>query len=132
MHIPCISQLLKSKSSAFCKLELQLPKQLLTREMLLAMDEAKPLILLGVTLGVTLQLHQVLCLLRKVHCSFTKYCACHEICAHEICVPAAGVPPAEHENAKTRKRQARKREKTKTRKRRKRENGENTIHSVVL
>ena len=55
-----------------------------------------------------------------------------QVCAHEICVPAAGVPPAEHENAKTRKRQARKREKTKTRKRRKRENGENTIHSVVL
>jgi len=41
-------------------LELQLPKQLLTREMVLAMDEAKPLILLGVALGVTLQLHQVL------------------------------------------------------------------------
>ena len=61
-----------------------------------------------------------------------KICKWKSICAHEICVPAAGVPPAEHENAKTRKRQARKREKTKTRKRRKRENGENTIHSVVL
>ena len=58
----------------------------------------------------------------------TKY----SYCAHEICVPAAGVPPAEHENAKTRKRENAKHKNAKTRKRRKRENGENTIHSVVL
>ena len=53
-------------------------------------------------------------------------------CAHEICVPAAGVPPAEHENAKTRKRENAKTPSTKTRKRENGENGENTIHSVVL
>ena len=53
-------------------------------------------------------------------------------CAHEICVPAAGVPPAEHANAKTPSTETGKNENAKTRKRRKRENGENTIHSVVL
>ena len=56
-------------------------------------------------------------------------------CAHEICVPAAGVPPGgtrKRENAKTPSTEMGKNENAKTRKRRKRENGENTIHSVVL
>ena len=124
MHIPCISQLLKSKSSAFCKLELQLPKQLLTREMLLAMDEAKPLILLGVTLGVTLQLHQILRLPRN-------------LCTRNLCPGRGGAAGGtrKRENAKTPSTETGKNENAKTaktRKRRKRENGENTIHSVVL